>query len=334
MDTSAANAFVFAKASGMLSKSFVGNRFVEIFEAKKLQDLWVLLFDEELPVLPEYLLAQTIEKKAEEQFIADFVKLLSYYEKPEPVLVSLLQVYEYNNIKLLSASLLNNETKMPELIDLKEFALLDYAQWPDLQKMTQNSPFSWYNAVPKVSEQKNVDHALDVQYIRSLWKAVHQLPHSERAPVEAFIKEEIVLQNILWALRLKYYYDYSAEDIIPFLAGLKDNPTEKDILAGPAIKILDKEIDSFADWKDWEYNTFLNAHEPEQIWEIDPKWVASSVQKYLAKKAVKNFRKYPFTAMVLVCWFKAKQAELAHVRTAVQALRLNVSEEELSEYIS
>jgi hypothetical protein len=64
MDKSAAHAFVFAKASGMLSKSFVGNRFLSIFQEKKLQDLWKLLFEDEVPLLPEYLLAQTIEKKS------------------------------------------------------------------------------------------------------------------------------------------------------------------------------------------------------------------------------------------------------------------------------
>lgn len=334
MDKSAAHAFVFAKASGMLSKSFVGNRFLSIFQEKKLQDLWKLLFEDEVPLLPEYLLAQTIEKKAEEVFVSDFTQLLSYYAKPDPVLVQLLQVYEYNNLKLISSALMNNKTQMPDIIDLESFAILDYSKWPDIKKMTENTVFAWYDTIPKVKELKTRDHALDVQYIRSLWASVQRLPAAERAPVQAFIKEDIVIQNILWALRLKYYYGYDAEAIIPFLAGLKDSPDEKDVLAGPAVQILDKEIDSFADWKDWEYRRFLNRHEPDEIWSIDPKWVAQAAEGYLTKKALKNFRKYPFTAMVLVCWFKVKQAEVSYVRTAVQALRLNVSEEELSEYMT
>ena len=142
-----------------------------------------------------------------------------------------------------------------------------------------------------------------------------------------------MLQNVLWALRLKFYYGYTTETIIPFLAGENDTPDEKDVLAGPAFALLDKDPEVYADWESWEYKQFLNAHQPGEIWSIDPRWVGQAMQRYMTKKALRNFRKHPFTAMVLVCWFKIKQSELFYVRTAVQALRLNVSEEELSEYI-
>ena len=62
MDKSGADAFVYAKASGMLAKSFVGPRTQLIFEAKKLSELWSLLFSEEVPLIPEVLLAKEIEK--------------------------------------------------------------------------------------------------------------------------------------------------------------------------------------------------------------------------------------------------------------------------------
>lgn len=54
MDRSGASAFVYAKASGMLAKSYIGKRTVKLFEARTLADLWTLLFEEEVPLIPEF----------------------------------------------------------------------------------------------------------------------------------------------------------------------------------------------------------------------------------------------------------------------------------------
>ena len=82
MDRSAANAYVYAKVCGMLSKSYVGERAAKLFSVKSLNELWGLLFAEEVPAVPETLLARQIEKKSEEKFISEYIKLVSCYSKP------------------------------------------------------------------------------------------------------------------------------------------------------------------------------------------------------------------------------------------------------------
>ena len=95
MDHSSAAAYVYAKASGMLSKSFVGPRTEKLFAARSLNDLWTLLFRGEVPLVPEALLAKQIEKKAEQTFISDFITLLNSYDKPDPVLIQLFRLRQY-----------------------------------------------------------------------------------------------------------------------------------------------------------------------------------------------------------------------------------------------
>lgn len=331
MDRSGASAFVYAKASGMLAKSYIGKRTVKLFEARTLADLWTLLFEEEVPLIPEFLMARLIEEKAEQKFVQDFSRLLSWYEKPDHVLVTLLRFYDFTNLKLLAAALFNNRD-LPRLVDIGSFSELNYSAWPDIAQITQNSSISWYNDVPEITEQKLYDHKLDVQYVRQLWASVQKLPVSERSPVEKLIKTDIVFQNIIWALRLKVYYDMDTQSVISYLAGLTDSPDASDVLAGPAVKILDKPIDVYDEWKDWEYRRLLNAHEPDSIWSVDPRWVQQSANNELAKRALKDFHKYPFTAMVLASWFKIKQNEVQNIRTAAEALRLNISESEVKEF--
>ena len=64
MDSSSASAYVYAKACGMLAKSFIGARKDKLFEVSALADLWTLLFNCEVPLVPEALLAKQIEEKA------------------------------------------------------------------------------------------------------------------------------------------------------------------------------------------------------------------------------------------------------------------------------
>ena len=83
MDRSAASAYVYAKASGMLAKSFVGTRAEKLFSVKSLRELYGLLFDDEVPAVPENMLAKVIEIKAQNRFINQYISLLENYSKPD-----------------------------------------------------------------------------------------------------------------------------------------------------------------------------------------------------------------------------------------------------------
>ena len=80
MDRVAADSYVYAKASGIYSRSFIGKRVSGLFQAKRVRDLWSLLFEDEVPLVPEGLLALYLERRAEERGVNDFISLLSAYE--------------------------------------------------------------------------------------------------------------------------------------------------------------------------------------------------------------------------------------------------------------
>ena len=325
MDKSSADAFVYAKASGMLAKSFVGSRTEQIFETHKLSELWSLLFTSEVPLIPEVLLAKEIEKMAEYQFVKDFSMLLNCYSKPDKVSLYLLKSFEYSNLREIVYALSNGEQNLPNLIDIGNFSELKINKWPNLEKITEKTTFAWYNKIPNNQEQAEYDFKLDLQFFRGLWKSVDSLPSSERAPVKALIKEKLILDNCLWAIRLKNYYKMGKEEIIKKLFSIEDIPSEKDILCQEAIKILDYDFDSYDSWKKWKYKSLLNENLEGEVWFIDPIWVQQGIKIYLMKKAYKSFHQFPFTANVLVSWFFIKQYELDCIRNATENLRINGS---------
>ena len=62
MDKSAADAYVYAKSSAILSKAYVFSKARALFSVKSLHELWSLLFRKEAPPVPETLLAKEIDR--------------------------------------------------------------------------------------------------------------------------------------------------------------------------------------------------------------------------------------------------------------------------------
>lgn len=323
MDKSSADAFVFAKASGMLARSFVGSRAENLFNAKKLSELWTLLFLDEVPLIPDALMAKEIEKKAEKKFIDEFTMLLGCYSKASDVCLALLKFYDCNNLRSIVYALSEEEKSLPELVDIGKYSELKLSEWPNLEKITSKGMFSWYKSIPNLEEQSNIEHKLDFQYLSYLWKAVNDLPLAEKHPVKEFIQEKIILDNCIWALRLRVYYQMKKEDVISRLFNLDCESPFEDKLCAEALKILDFDLDTYTDWYKWKYNFLINENNEGDVWLIDPIWVQQNAKIYLSKKAYKSFRQHPFTVNVLVTWFFIKQHELDCIRSAAEELRLN-----------
>ena len=328
MDRSAADAYVYAKVCGIISKSYSGINAEKLFAVKSLSELYSLLFDGEVPAVPETLLAKEIEKQAEEHFVRDYESLLNCYEKPEKLLVHLLQYYDYKNLQEIAGALCMQETEEPELTDLRNYALLNYKAWPDIKKITENSPLSWYNRIPDITEQQLMDTKLDFQYLRELWEYASKMPYSIRKDILNVFALEFSFNNILWAIRLRYYYEMPVEEILTHLF-FKDTELKKkkkkagtDLFAGEAVKLLEKDMKNFDDWKDWKYRDFLNPNEEGVLWEIDPPWLESKIHQTMIKNYSLELHKFPLSPMVLVCYFKIKENELDNIRRITEGLRL------------
>ena len=97
LDRSAASSFVYAKASGLLAKSFVGDNSSKLFSVRSLRELYSLLFVDETPGIPEVLLAKEIEQKAESKVISQYKNLISAFDNPSPILSEILSFYEYEH---------------------------------------------------------------------------------------------------------------------------------------------------------------------------------------------------------------------------------------------
>ena len=328
MDKQSANAYIYAKASGILSKSFVGPRAHLLFEQKSLEDLWSLIFKTPVPQVPEIVLAEQIEHETMSRFLNQYISFLSLYSKPNPVFLDQLCIYEAENLKELVAALISGEQEAPSHIDLGKFGKLHYEEWPDIEKITKDSEFAWYNEVPDVSKQQNMEMGIDLQVVRHLTESLRKSKGNDYKSLVKIYRNEYVIKNIVWALRLKIYYKYTNEQIISKLIYVTDEPNKDDPIAGPAIKVLNMPLDEFDVWDEWEYRKLLNPHNEGEVWQVDPSYIERKNRVRLNDIAYHLFHHYPVTDSCLICWYKIKNFELSCIRTAVESLKLNIDSAE------
>lgn len=332
MDNGAAGAFVYSKASGMLAKSFIGKNAVKLFSVRSLSELYTLLFNEEVPAIPEALLTKEIERKAEEKFFSDYLKLVESYDEPYSLLTDFLRFYDYENLKEMGSILALGEMTVPDFVIPQKYSVLNYDKFPDLKNVTKNSPVSWYNKSVSIDEIQTADNRIDIQYIHEIWDSCSKLSSDIQEDVKNLIKDEIVMKNVLWALRLKVYYKMEPAEIKPTLAFQNQELMgNSDIFASDALKILDKDVEIFSDWQDWKYKKFLNPHIDGELWCVDPAWIERSWKNYLNKKTERLFHKQPLSPLCLISFFKLKQNELDCITTVAEGLRLDAGQESMME---
>ena len=275
MDKSTALAFCYAKAAGLLKKSFIKERASLLFAQESLAALWDLLFKEPAPLVPEAMLAQQIEEKACDSFLSQYNYFLSQYDCPPSILTDKLKLFE-----------------------------TDYT-----------------------SPQE------DVQLLRNYWKAIEHCPGDDREGHEKLFLDEYIIKNIIWALRLRIFYEMPDEQIIQNLFYVTDKADRNDPIAGPAIKVLGFDIHNYSDWEHWKYAQYLNPHEGGELWCVDPVWIERKYTGHEAVLADHIFHQYSMQDAALAAWFKLKSYELTCIRTAVEALRLNISSLEAMEAV-
>lgn len=333
MDRTGADAYAYAKACGLSAKSWIGERARPLFAARRVQDLWALLFAEDVPLIPEGLIAQQIERKSEERIVREFARLLSAYDRPDPVSTTLLSLYEYGNLKAAVAALALGKTELPYIVDVGRFSFIAWDAWPDLEAMTRNTPAAWLKKAPSVAEEVALETRLDQKYYQTLFASLQSLSAQDRDSAEPLVREEIILQNISWALRLRVYYGRDASAIAPLLSHFGRDLADAAPLVAPALAILDRPVDAWDAWQAWKYGWLLNPHEEGVPWSIDPRWVQLAADRYLYRLARARFHQTPFTVGMLVSFFKIKQLEVQMIRVASEGLRLGASEAQMRDFM-
>jgi vacuolar-type H+-ATPase subunit C/Vma6 len=317
-------AFVYAKACGIVGKSFVAKRISALKQPGRLSALDRLVFPQGSRELPERELLPDLERRITDRTVSQILAIVSSYSRPPELLLRLLRTWEYADLKSSLNALVSGESSFPSWTKLGSFAVVRFAAYPDLSAMLKGTEFEFLldkemNLV-KGGNAIKAQTELDKRYYRSLWQAMKQLPPGDRAVSERILGEEISLRNCIWALRLRTYYGMTGREAAEHLmdigplktakaSGRKKGAEASGSLAADACAMLEFGLDSRPAWKGWRRERFLNPETPGQPWAANPRYFQNAVGDYLYRLALRSFRRKPFSVDTAFCFIRIKQYE-------------------------
>ncbi|MDR0540415.1 MAG: V-type ATPase subunit [Spirochaetaceae bacterium] len=333
----ARRAFIYAKSCGIFARSLLFKRSEEIAALTSL-DAFAALLRREMaepapPVHGEPALL-TLERMIREHTDKQISRLLSLFSAgaaPPPLLAALARKQEAAGLSQALAALAAGETECPPQSNQRKpcsrRGCVHFDAYPDMRGMLKGSPYASLLALQKklsLSEKPLYYQAeLEKAYWNYVYSALENTPFSDRVIITKMIHSEIALQNAVWALRLRVYYNFDAEETQRFFVRIKPakNYPSVDYAARQS---LSYDTGHYAAWQHWKYASFLNPEMPGQIWQADPRFFQNNAALYLTEMARKSFHRQPFTLDSAACFIYLKRAEERALTGISEALALGI----------
>jgi hypothetical protein len=313
--------YVFAKACGIVGKSFVGKRIPRLLGLGRLSELDRLVFPDSGRDLPERELLLDLEDRIIGRSVRQILSIVGSFSKPPEFLVRLVRSYEYSDLKSCLVLITGDPSNSrpgggkPVFTDIRPFGTVHFEAFPDLPAMLGGTDFEFLlkkdPAAPEILQTE-----LDRLYYTKLLEALKKLPKRDRPASEKILNEEISLRNIVWALRLRIYY------------GMESDVIRDRLMPSPgadALAALELPLDNREAWKGWGRESFLNTAHPGEPWRLDPRYFQNAASEYLYRLALHAFRRRPLSIDTGFCFIKLKQFEEDVLTSVAEGLGLGMS---------
>jgi vacuolar-type H+-ATPase subunit C/Vma6 len=319
---SACRAFAYAKATGIIARSFVESRLSRLSAVSSLRDFTALVLERELSAEAG---TGGLERALAEKALKEILSVVNSFQNAPELLVRLIKSYEYADLKNALSALDKGEAA-PAVCDLGRFSSIRFSAYPDLRRMLRGTEYAFLlngNGRNKMDGERERVVLLDTHYWTALVDAARRLNRAELPRFRHILAEEIALMNCSWALRLRSYYGMDAETIRAALIGGKleksGPPLDRDALSS-----LERPLDHREDWQDWRRAAFLNPETPGTYWKCEPRFFQNAASVYLYHLTRRAFRRHPFSLDTAACFIRLKQFEEQLLCGVAEGLKLSL----------
>jgi hypothetical protein len=337
-------AYVYARACGIIGKSFVGKGMAALGGLTRLSELDRLVFASEARDLPEKELLPDFERRVMNRAAAQIVAIVNFFRKPPELLVRMVRDFEYADLRRALAAAAAGEKTAPAVTGIGRFATIDFAAYPRFDQMLAGTEFGFLlEDINKLSggSPALIQNKLDRHYYGALWNSLLKLAPRDRSAIGRILAAELSLRNAAWALRMRFYYGMGAEQTrdylvcIPAAGGsiaprrmVRFKGAAKPTLADDALASLDMALDNPSDWARWRWAKFLNRSVPGEVWTADPRFFQNAASRYLYRLAWLSFRRRPFALDTSACFIKLKLFEEDLLVSVAEGISLGMGSRE------
>jgi vacuolar-type H+-ATPase subunit C/Vma6 len=354
MPDSGERAYAYAKACGIIGKSFVGKRVSALAGLRTLSELDRLVFPEIHRELPGRELLPDLECRITNRAMRHIMAVLDAYEKPPELFCRLLRAAEYTDLKTCLRHIAGGIRTVPAHTDIGSFGTVRFEAYPDLAAMLAGTEFEFILSkditAMRDDELAPVEAELDLHYYTLLLESVRRLSAADRLLPALILAEEISLRNCVWALRLRTYFEKNSEETAKQIMNLTMSAGYESALDGigqrmrpgggvadggeislaaEALKSLSFPLDVRAAWNGWRWESLLNADAPGESWTADPRHFQNAASEYLYQMSLRCFRRMPFHAGSVFCFIKLKGFEEDLLTSVAEGLGMGMQSSEV-----
>jgi len=316
-------AYLHGKLHGMIAKSFLEDRFKTLQKLASLSDVYRALFPNEPLEVSEKDLVTTIQRKHDERLLQWFLKILDLFPSPPPLLIHLVRRYEIRNVKTIFRRA-HSGVLSSVFWNLKRYGSFIPMEGEPAQVLKNTS----YAYLIELAEKKPLwalEFELDEQYYRGLLKEIQSLPGYERSILLPPFLKELELINIVWALRLRYFYRVSLEDTLERMFLKETVKVERTIQ-----ELFDLPWDEPERWRQWRYGWLVGTTPEGKVDPVPADWRST---RYQYSGYRKLFYHHPFTLAFIYGFFRMKEYEGRLVNSVTEGIHTGVSETELQDFL-
>jgi len=329
-----------AKIRALKSKFVKEEEFSELLSAKSAEDVAQRFFPDIFQQTGENHYYNEFELRLYRDALKIFKLLVKYSDRIKPLTIALIQQYEIANLKKVVKGIIypryKINIKFHDITPYSSFNPRDALKCSDIGELNTFLSNTRYNDIIKKDSGQNtaflIENRLDIFHYNELMKISSQFLGTSGSTLLEFLRKEINLINIGWALRLKMYYNLPYKELKDYIVsfpgyqfnekeyeGMFDAKFEDEILSaiprGTRIKIENIYEETFNKKLDYDDATFID--------------IEICIKKLL-KKLYTSYLYYAYiTPAPIIAFFKLKKIELNNLYSIVEGLRFNISKEEI-----
>jgi len=320
--------YAYAKACGIIGKSFLGKRISSLTGLSSLNELDKMIFPDHHSELPGRELLVDLERRIIARTVRQILVIAGSYADPPELIVRMLRAYEYSDFKTCIQYIAAGKKNLPVLCDIGRFATIRFDAFPDIGAMLKNTELksllseSLKSIRAGSTDITSIETKLDNIYYSGLVKSLSQFNAEDRLITQRILADEISLRNCGWAFRLRVYYQKRTDDTVKYLMDIKLDE-ESGSLMKEAVESFGFPLDSRDPWKGWKWEKLLN-EDTKTNWTADPRHFQNAASQYLYRLAKRGFRSSPLSASAIFCYIKLKQFEENILTSIAEGLALGI----------
>ncbi len=331
--------YIQAKLHALVGDSFIRRDIRPLARGGDVHDLARLVFPDRTYDLPEKALVRKLQVDLDAELFDLIRRILRVLTPPPPVIIQLLRKYEYRTVRALARALANRtgpgdhlaETVTLETVwNLGPFGTFSVPDSGELSiEILDGTGYEWVREALGKQPLFEIEGRLDRQFYTELLELARRVPRSDRQGVDELALLESNLQNYIWILRLRTYFNlYQSEPsrIVPLLVPVSPRFPDKITQS-----LIDIPLDSPEAVRAFRYPWLFQDQFVGNSRRVDPSRAETIAEIYLYRKAKRYFYQYPFCLGLVYAFCKLKEFEVARVTTILEGIKMSLSEQELLE---